>query len=201
MSFGGAALMSLAGLSIMLFGLLMFYVWLPLIYGLIGLEIGLLLGRWLTGGVGFGALALGIAAALLLAFASYALEPYRRVLLGVSGGFLIGLSIAAVFGLDSWFGGFFGLVLAVACGVIGGIIVPFYFDTFIVVASAVSGAAMVMAGAHLIMPGVGLFDQAGGGLLPRFLTLILAVVGIGWQLSNIAKWVQPQQPPGDVSRP
>ncbi len=199
MSLLGGILMILAGLAILSFGLFLFYAWLPLLYGLIGLEIGLLLGRWLTGTVGATAIILGIGAAVLLGLLSYALEPYRRVLLGISGGVLIGLSIAALFGLDGWLGGFFGLVLAAVCGVIGGFIVPFFFDAFVVVASALAGAAMVMAGAHLILPNVGLFDHAGGGLLPRLLALLLAVVGMGWQLSNIAKWVQSQPLPGDVA--
>ncbi len=201
MSLLGGMLMVLAGLAILSFGLFLFYAWLPLLYGLIGLEIGLLLGRWLTGTVGATAIILGIGAAVLLGLLSYALEPYRRVLLGISGGvlILIGLSIAALFGLDGWLGGFFGLVLAAVCGVIGGIIVPYFFDAFIVAASAVGGASMVMAGTHLILPNVGLFDHAGGGLLPRLLALLLAVVGMGWQLSNIAKWVQSQPLPGDVA--
>ena len=201
MSFLGGILMILAGLAILSFGLFLFYAWLPVLYGLLGLEIGLLLGRWLTGAVGATAIVLGIAGAVLLGLLSYALEPYRRVLLGISGGVLIGLSIAALFGLDGWLGGFFGLILAAVCGVIGGFIVPYFFDSFVVAASAIGGASMVMAGAHLIMPNVGLFDHAGGGFLPRLLALILAVVGVGWQLSNIAKWVQSPLLPGDVSGP
>lgn len=189
MSFLGALLMILTGLAIMAFGLFLFYAWLPLLYGLIGLDIGLLLGRWLTGEVGAIAIVLGIAGAVALGVASYTLEPYRRTLLGVAGGFLFGLSVAAVFGLESALGGAFGILLAAVCAVIGGIIVPRFFDTFVVVASSVSGAAMVVAGAHLLMPGLGLLDGTGGGLLARLLTIILAVVGMGWQFSNIAKWI------------
>jgi hypothetical protein len=46
---------------------------------------------------------LGIAGAFILDVASYVLEPYRRVLLGVSGGILFGFSVATAFGLDGWF--------------------------------------------------------------------------------------------------
>ena len=143
MSFLGGILMILAGLAILSFGLFLFYAWLPVLYGLLGLEIGLLLGRCLTGAVGATAIVLGIAGAVLLGLLSYALEPYRRVLLGISGGVLIGLSIAALFGLDGWVGGFFGLILAAVCGVIGGFIVPYFFDSFVVGASAIGGASMV----------------------------------------------------------
>jgi hypothetical protein len=112
-------LMILTGLAIMAFGLFMFYAWLPLLYALIGFDVGLLLGRTFTGDVGTTAIVLGLAVAFILGVASYILEPYRRVLLGVSGGILFGLSVAAAFGLDGWFGGFFGRVLALVCGGVG----------------------------------------------------------------------------------
>lgn len=192
MSFAGAILLILTGLAIMSFGLFLFYAWLPLLYGIVGLDIGLLLGRSLTGEVGVIAIILEIIGAIGLGIASYFLEPYRRILIGVSGGVLIGLSLAALFGLDAWAGGFFGIILAAVCGLIGGFIVPRFFDLFIIVASAASGAAMVVAGVHLILPGIGLFDHTSGTLLPRLLTLGLAVVGMSWQFSNIVKWIGSQ---------
>ena len=44
-------LMIVTGFAIMAFGLFLFYAWLPLFYGLFGLEIGLLVGKSLTGTV------------------------------------------------------------------------------------------------------------------------------------------------------
>ena len=120
MSFAIGSLMILTGLSIMGFGLFMFYAWLPLLYALIGFDVGLLLGRASTGDVGTTTIVLGLAGAIILGVASYILEPYRRVLLGVSSGILFGLSVAAAFGLDGWLGGFFGRVLALVCGAMGG---------------------------------------------------------------------------------
>ena len=52
MSLTFGLLMLVTGLAIMAFGLFLFYAWLPLLYALIGLDIGLLLGRTLTGDVG-----------------------------------------------------------------------------------------------------------------------------------------------------
>jgi hypothetical protein len=189
MSLAIGLLMILTGLAIMAFGLFMFYAWLPLLYALVGFDAGLLLGRAFTGDVGTTAIVLGITGAFILGAASYFLEPYRRVLLGVSGGILFGLSVAAAFGLDGWLGGFFGRVLALLCGAIGGLLVPRFFDLFVIGASAVSGAAMVMTGANHILPGIGFFDRAAGGVLPSLVTIILAVAGVSWQRSNIAKWV------------
>ena len=184
-----AILLILGGLMIMAFGLLLFYAWLPLFYGLVGFDIGLLLGRSLTGDGGSIAIILGVLCALGLAGAAYSIEPFRRILLGISGGVLVGLSLASAFNLDSSGGGFLGIGLAVICGVIGANIVPKYFDMFIIGATAFSGAVLAMAGANLLLPGVGLFDRAAGGVLPTLTTMALTVVGIGWQFKNIANWV------------
>jgi hypothetical protein len=190
MPFTFSLLIIVTGLAIMTFGLFLFYAWLPLLYAVIGFDIGLLLGRTLMGDVGATAIVLGIVGAVILGAASYLLEPYRRILLGISGGALFGLSVASAFGLDGLLGGFFGRMLAVACALTGSFLVPRFFDLFVICASAVSGAALVMIGAHHILPGVGVFDSAGGGVLPVLLTMILAVVGVSWQCSNIAKWNQ-----------
>ena len=134
MSVLGAILLVLAGLAIMAFGIFLFYAWLPFLYGLFGLEIGLLLGQWLTGDIGLLAIILGIVGAVILFGAAYLLEPYRRVLLGFSAGALVGLSIASFLGLDHFVGGVLGAVLAVVGAIIGAIIVPRYFDAFVIVA-------------------------------------------------------------------
>ena len=199
MSVLGATLLVLAGLAIMGFGIFLFYAWLPFLYGLFGLEIGLLLGRWLTGGIGLVAIIFGIVSAVILFCAAYFLEPYRRILLGLSAGAMVGLSIAAVFGLDHFLGGVIGVILAVVGAAIGAIIVPRYFDAFVIVSSAFAGAAMVLAGAHWLFPGVGLFDRAAGGLLPALELFVLSVIGIAWQFKNIVSWVRPQPLYGDIS--
>jgi hypothetical protein len=183
-------LMIATGLAIMGFGLFLFYAWLPLLYALIGFDIGLLLGETLTGSVETIALMLGIAGAVILGAASYFLEPYRRFLIGFFGGILFGLAIAAALGLDGWFGRFFGSILAVACGVIGSMIVQRFFDLFVVGASAVGGAAMVAKGSHFILSSMGIVDRTAGGVLPTLLTVALAIVGLYWQSSNITKWIQ-----------
>ena len=126
------------------------------------------------------------------------LEPYRRVLIGFSGGALLTLSLAYLLGLDHLIGGFVGTALVVAGGLVGAIIVPQVFDSIIIAASAFGGATMAMAGAHLLLPGVGLFDRFAGGFGPRLMTIILAVIGMGLQFRNIEKWVQSQPIRGDV---
>jgi hypothetical protein len=77
-------------------------------------------------------------------------------------------------------------MLALVCGVIGGFLVPRFFDLFVIGALAVSGAALVMIGAHHIFPGVGVFDRAASGAVPALLTIVLAIAVVAWQHSNIA---------------
>jgi len=190
MSILAGILLIIVGLGVLGFGLFLFYGFLPLFYALAGLGIGLLLGEALTGNFGLIAIVLGILGAVILGGASYSLEPYRRVLLGLSGGALVGLAIASWFGLDGLVGGFFGAILGVVGGVIGAVVVLSFFDPFIVASSALGGAIMVMTGAHLVLPAVKLFDRSTGEFWPTLITLILALIGIGWQYSNITKWVR-----------
>lgn len=190
MSLIGSLLMILTGLVIMSFGLFIFYAWLPLLYAIVGLDIGLMLGRWLTGDAGAIAIVLGIAGAILLGAASYFLEPYRRLLLGASAGVLFGLSMATAFNLDTVLGAVLASVLILLCGVLGAAFVARFFNAFVVGASAISGATMAVAGAHHLLPNLGLFDLASGDILPRALTLLLAVLGVIWQAQNIGKWAQ-----------
>ena len=188
MSFAGAVLLILTGLAILSFGLFLFYAWLPLLYAFVGFDIGLLLGRSLTGDVGTTAIVLGLAGAIALGAASYFLEPYRRILLGVSGGVLVGLSLAAALDLDTMLGAVMARLLVLICGVLGGILVPRFFDAFIIGSSAFSGAVMSIIGAHHLVPNLGLFDIATGGPLPTALAVVLTLLGVIWQSKNIAKW-------------
>jgi hypothetical protein len=75
--------------------------------------------------------------------------------------------------------------------------VPRFFDMFVIGASAVGGAAMVMTGANHIFHGVGV-DLAAGGVLRSLVTIILAPGGVSWQRSNITKWVQMEPTNRDV---
>jgi hypothetical protein len=176
------------------FGLFIFYAWLPLFYGLFGLEIGFLLGKWLTGQVGPIAIIFGIVGAIAAASATYFLEPYRRLLLGYLGGALLALSLGSLLNLEHALGGAFGFVLAVGGGLIGAMIAQRFFDLLIIAASAFGGATLIVAGAQLLLPVTG---EPSGSFLPMLLTVILTVVGFHWQLKNIGSWVPVQAAPGD----
>jgi hypothetical protein len=190
MSLAGSILLILTGLGIMTYGLFLFYAWLPLLYALVGLDIGLIAGRMITGEIGPLAIGLGIAGAVALGAASYFLEPYRRILLGVSGGFLFGLSLGTALGLESIVGGVFMRALAFACAIAGGILVPRFFNPFVIGASAISGASLLMTGLHELVPGIRLFDSASGDPLAVAALVILALAGVAWQAKNISSWIR-----------
>jgi len=188
MPFSAGIVFIATGLAIMLFGLLLFYAFLPLLFAFIGFDIGILLGRWLTGEIGAIAIALGIVFALVLAFASYSLEPYRRILLGTSSGIVAGLALVVGLGLEGWFSGFINLLLLLAAGVIGGCLVLYFFDAFVIITSAFAGASLAVAGAQLLLRG-GLHSGISG-FWPSIAIMILAAIGIAWQLSNASKWLE-----------
>lgn len=190
MSFLGGVLMIVTGLALMAAGLFLFYAWLPFLYALVGFDIGALIGNWMTGEVGVLAISLGVIGALVLGLSSYYLEPFRRILMGISAGVLIGLALANLFGFDGRMGAVLGMLLAILFGVIGASVVPRYFDLFVVVATAIGGASLVMSGAHNIMPGVAIFDVTSGSGMSYLLSLALAAIGIVWQFSNIEKWLK-----------
>ena len=195
MTLTSGILMIGAGLGVMAFGLWFFYAFLPLFYGLLGVGVGYWLGLALTGNTSLTAgileAILAIAGGVIFAAAAYWLEPIRRILAGVA----VGLSLALSIGYALGAGSLISLVLALGGAVIGGIVVPMVFDPLIVVGSALSGAATVMDGAHLIVPGVSFLDRASilaaGGLLPLLIWIVLGAVGLGWQFSNLKKWARP----------
>jgi len=199
MAFSFGLLLILCGIGIMGFGLLLFYAWLPIFYGLFGFEIGLLLGKWLTSDVGVTAIVLGIVAGIVFASAAYAIAPYKRALIGFAGGVMLVLAIASLLGLDRLMSGILGTMLALCGGIIGAIVATAFFDLFIVVVSAIGGATLIVTGAQLLLPsGAAPSDS----FLPTLLTAILAFFGARWQLSNIAKWIPPRSADeGQISDP
>lgn len=182
----------LIGLVLMAFGLWVFYGLLPLFYSLLGAGLGFWLGLAITGNpAGLLTWILAIVGAIVFAMLSYFLEPARRILVGVSLGSSFGLAIAYAFGA----GTLISVILAAVGGVIFGIVLPTVFDTLVVVTTAINGAAMAMDGANMILD-VDFLDRgnlfAEGHWVALVIWIVLAVVGLGWQYSNIEKWIKPE---------
>jgi hypothetical protein len=62
----------------------------------------------------------------------------------------------------------------------------------IVIASALAGAAMVMDGASLLLPGIELLDRNKifwrQSWLPLIVWIAIAAAGSAWQFANLRKW-------------
>jgi hypothetical protein len=177
-----AILLIAFGLALVMFGLYLFYAWLPLFYGLFGFEIGFLLGdRW----VGFGGSApivLGVILAIIFAGATYALEPYRRIVIGYLAGSLIAL---ALLGLDRSTGGVFVAAVAICGGVAGAMLAAKYFDHFMIATTAFGGAALsVLAAQHMLLGA-----SAGARSIEFLLTAALTAVGVGFQMRHLHSWI------------
>lgn len=173
-------------------GLLLFYTLLPLFYAIFGIGAG----YWL-GGIATGAPAgemsvvktiFAIAGGALFAASAYFLEPYRRVLIGIGLGSLVGASVASALGLT----GILGVVVVVVSAAIGTGITLAVFDIFVVIASAVGGAGLVVDGAHLLLPSAAILDRttivANGALLPWVIWVGLAAIGMAWQFAHLQRW-------------
>jgi hypothetical protein len=74
-------------------------------------------------------------------------------------------------------------------------LVPLFFDPFIIVVTAIGGAAMVMDGILKILPNLDLVNRSTistGNWIALVVWIVLAAAGLGWQFANIRKWVNAQ---------
>lgn len=183
----------LVGLAAMGFGLFLFYAVLPLFYAFFGIGVGYWFGSLLTGAPPGDANLIksffAIGGGVLFAGCAYFLEPFRRILIGVGLGSLIGGLIASAIGLT----GFLGVVIMIVAGVIGAGITLAVFDMFIVVASAFGGAGLAMDGLHLIFSSIDMLDRtatANGAVVPLIIWIVAGVIAMGWQIMNIERWTR-----------
>jgi hypothetical protein len=172
-------------------GLLLFYTLLPLFYAIFGIGAGYWLGVILTaapaGEMSVIKTIFAIAGGTLFATFAYLLEPYRRALIGIGLGSLVGASVASALGLT----GILGLVVVVVSAVIGIGLTLAVFDIFVVIASAVGGAGLMVDGAHLLLPSAAILDRttiANGALLPWLIWIVLAAIGMAWQFAHLQRW-------------
>lgn len=180
------------GLAAMGFGLFLFYALLPLFYAFFGVGVGYWFGSLLTGSPPGDAnlvkLLFAIGGAILFGGSAYILEPFRRILIGIGLGSLVGGLIASAIGLT----GLLGAVIMIVAGVIGAMITLAVFDPFIIITSAIGGAGLTMDGLHLMLGSIRILDRtaiAEGAFMPLVIWIVAATVGMAWQFRNIARWV------------
>jgi len=190
-------ILAVAGFGAMGFGLFLFYVLLPLFYASFGAGVGYWLGSFLTssppGEMSMIKFIFVLGGAILFACSAYFLEPFRRVLIGIGLGSLIGGLIASALGLT----GFPGAIIMVVGAILGTGITLALFDRFIIVASAIGGAGLVMDGVFLAFGSPSIFNRAGiaeFAIGPIVVWGVLAAIAIGWQLKNIERWTRNTRP-------
>jgi hypothetical protein len=183
----------LAGVGAMGFGLFLFYALLPLFYAFFGAGVGYWLGSFFTntlpGEMSFIKLLFAIGGGLVFAGSAYFLEPFRRILIGIGLGSLLGGLIASALGLS----GFLGTIIMVIAAVIGAGITLAVFDGFIVIASALGGAGLAMDGVHLIFRSLGIVDRTSigdGAIAPLIVWIVLGAAATAWQFTNIERWTR-----------
>ena len=183
-------LLIISGLAAMGFGLFLFYALLPIFYAMFGIGVGYWFGSLVTGApegeMSLIKLLFGLSGGALFAGAAHFIEPFRRILIGIGLGALIGGLIASAIGLT----GIVGTIIMIVGAVIGAGITLAAFDRFIIVASAFGGAGLAMDGLHLILRNVDVLDRTDGGLIPILIWAFVGTLAMSWQLMNLAKWVK-----------
>ena len=183
----------MVGIAAMGFGLMLFYALLPLFYALFGIGVGYWLGSLITttspGEMSFVKALFAGGGAILFAAGAYFFEPFRRILIGIGLGSLLGALIASALGLT----GFLGVVVMAIAAVLGAFVTLAVFDAFIVVASALGGAGLVMDGIHLLFSSWMMFDRstiAEGAMVPLVIWVVAGAIAMGWQFMNIEEWTK-----------
>ena len=181
----------LVGLGAMGFGLMLFYALLPLFYAFFGIGVGYWLGSMLTstppGEMSFVKLIFALGGGIIFAGGAYFFEPFRRILIGIGLGSLLGGLVASALGLT----GILGVIIMIVAAVVGAGITLAVFDAFIIVASAIGGAGLVMDGVHLIFQSLDVLDRttiALGTITPLVIWIVISAIAMGWQFMNIERW-------------
>lgn len=181
------------GIAAMGFGLMMFYALLPLFYAFFGIGVGYWLGSLITstppGEMSFLKALFAGGGGILFAAGAYFFEPFRRILIGIGLGSLLGALVASALGMT----GVIGVIIMAAAAVIGAFVTLAVFDAFIVVASALGGAGLVMDGINLFFPSWMILNRstiAEGAMVPLVIWVVAGAIAMGWQFMNIEEWTK-----------
>lgn len=169
------------------FGLLLFYMILPLFYFFFGFGVGYELSALLGASGAATNLIVALGTGIAFGLAAYFLEPFRRILIGVGLGSLFGGLIADAAGLSGFIGGAIMFVTAM----MGVFVTLRMFDIFVIVSTAIGGAGMTLEGLSFIAPSLAIFDKSAiqqGAAAPFAIWLGLSLAGLAWQFKNLERW-------------
>lgn len=174
----------LLGIGLLGFGIFLFYLLLPVFYGFLGFGVGLIVADYLNVEQSVG-LIFGIIGAVIFVLLTWQLEMLRRILIGIGFGILLGAAVANALAVDNTA----RLIIVVVGAIIGAFIALAIFDGFIIAASSIAGANFVLAGLFIVTDDITfrINDIATGETIALIIWAALAVLGIAWQLANLAR--------------
>lgn len=174
----------LLGIGLLGFGIFLFYLLLPVFYGFLGFGVGLIVADYLNVEQSVG-LIFGIIGAVIFVLLTWQLEMLRRILIGIGFGILLGAAVANALAVDDTA----RLIIVVVGAIIGAFIALAIFDGFVIAASSIAGANFVLAGLFIVTDDITfrINDIATGETIALIIWAALAVLGIAWQLANLAR--------------
>lgn len=174
----------LLGIGLLGFGIFLFYLLLPVFYGFLGFGVGLIVADYLNVEQSVG-LIFGIIGAVIFVLLTWQLEMLRRILIGIGFGILLGAAVANALAVDDTA----RLIIVVVGAIIGAFIALAIFDGFVIAASSIAGANFVLAGLFIVTDDIKfrINDIATGETIALIIWAALAVLGIAWQLANLAR--------------
>lgn len=174
----------LLGIGLLGFGIFLFYLLLPVFYGFLGFGVGLIVADYLNMEQSVG-LIFGVIGAVIFVLLTWQLETLRRILIGIGFGILLGGAVANALAVDETA----RLIIVVVGAIIGAFIALAIFDGFIIAASSIAGANFVLAGLFIVTQNTAfdINDIFAGETISLIIWAALAILGIVWQLANLAR--------------
>jgi hypothetical protein len=167
------------GLVIAFFGRKYFWIF----AALVGLAAGFAIVQALVGATSvIFALAVGIGLAIVLALTARSLAHVAVALIGFLMGAIIGSELCQPLGID---GTLLRLIVVVGGGVLGYLVLRYFFDIGVIVLSALAGAALVEDGLNRIWVSVPSF-------ILWIITVVVLVGGIIYQWQTVKGTPEPQ---------
>jgi hypothetical protein len=171
-----AALRILSGIIILFFGRQLFWLFVGVLGFLFGVDLAT---YWLVGQPAWSVVAIGLVAGVICALLAVLLQ---RVAFGVAGFLAGGYLLQSLLLAGGYDQGRAPWAALVAAGVVGGVLAFLLMDWALIALSALTGAAVIVAGAHLV-------PSAAAAVFT-----VLSVIGIAVQ-AFVYRRASPSAPP------
>ncbi len=174
-----AMLSILIGLIACFRGYQLFRILLPLLAGLYGYAVA---SNWFGPDQWLVALIVGMVVCVLFALLAYVLWSVTVGIGGVALGFGVGTQLALFLGL----GNMLAPVIGIICAILFGIMFFSARDSLVMLATALSGAGLVLSGLAVMLPDLLGWLANNSNVITFIITIILAGAGFGAQYRTMA---------------